>query len=72
MSLEATEVALIGCPNTGKSSLFNRLTGLTAATGNYPGVTVTRSRGVAATPAGKITLTDLPGTYSLEPASPDE
>ena len=35
VSLEATEVALIGCPNTGKSSLFNRLTGLTAATGNY-------------------------------------
>ena len=47
-TLEGTlEVALLGSPNTGKSSLFNRLTGLSAATGNYPGVTVTRSRGTA-------------------------
>lgn len=66
------EVALLGSPNTGKSSLFNRLTGLSAATGNYPGVTVTRSRGTARTPSGSVTVTDLPGTYSLEPASPDE
>ncbi|RLY95134.1 ferrous iron transporter B [Kocuria tytonicola] len=67
-----TEVALLGSPNTGKSSLFNRLTGLSAATGNYPGVTVTRSRGTARTSSGSVTVTDLPGTYSLEPASPDE
>ena len=66
------EVALVGSPNTGKSSLFNRLTGLSAATGNYPGVTVTRSRGTARTASGAVNLTDLPGTYSLEPASPDE
>lgn len=66
------DVALIGCPNAGKSSLFNRLTGLSATTGNYPGVTVTRSRGRVRTTSGEVTLTDLPGTYSLAAASPDE
>lgn len=66
------DVALIGCPNAGKSSLFNRLTGLSATTGNYPGVTVTRSRGRVRTTSGEVTLTDLPGTYSLVAASPDE
>lgn len=66
------EVALLGSPNCGKSTLFNHLTGMSAKTGNYPGVTVTRTRGTARTPAGNITLTDLPGTYALTPASPDE
>ena len=66
------DIALIGSPNCGKSTLFNRLTGLTAQTGNYPGVTVTRSRGIAKIAGETITLTDLPGTYSLTPASPDE
>ncbi|MGV3104127.1 FeoB small GTPase domain-containing protein, partial [Rothia sp. 32237D007AR] len=66
------EVALLGSPNCGKSTLFNRLTGLSAKTGNYPGVTVTRSRGTARTSTGPVTLTDLPGTYALTPASPDE
>lgn len=66
------DIALIGSPNCGKSTLFNRLTGLTAQTGNYPGVTVTRSRGVAKIAGETITLTDLPGAYSLTPASPDE
>lgn len=68
----APEVALLGSPNCGKSTLFNHLTSLSAKTGNYPGVTVTRSRGTARTPSGPITLTDLPGTYALTPASPDE
>lgn len=66
------EVALMGPPNCGKSTLFNQLTGLSAKTGNYPGVTVTRSRGTARTPQGPVNLTDLPGTYALTPASPDE
>lgn len=66
------DIALIGCPNAGKSSLFNRLTGLSATTGNYPGVTVTRSRGQIRTDDGEVTITDLPGTYSLAAASPDE
>ncbi|WP_348535913.1 ferrous iron transporter B [Kocuria sp. JC486] len=66
------DVALIGCPNAGKSSLFNRLTGLSATTGNYPGVTVTRSRGKARIDGADVTITDLPGTYSLSAASPDE
>lgn len=68
----APEVALIGSPNCGKSTLFNHLTGLSAKTGNYPGVTVTRSRGTARTASGSVTITDLPGTYALTPASPDE
>lgn len=68
----AQDVALVGSPNCGKSTIFNRLTGLSAHTGNYPGVTVTRSRGTVKLPSGDITLTDLPGTYSLTPASPDE
>lgn len=66
------EIALLGSPNCGKSTLFNRLTGLSAHTGNYPGVTVTRTRGTAKLSTGTVSLTDLPGTYSLSPASPDE
>lgn len=65
-------IALIGSPNAGKTTLFNRLTGLRAKTGNYPGVTVTRSIGQAAVPGGTVTIEDLPGTYSLTPVSPDE
>jgi ferrous iron transport protein B len=69
-------VALVGCPNTGKSSIFNHLTGLRVRTANYPGVTVTRTAGrLVGTGAGStpaVTVTDLPGTYGLEPLSPDE
>lgn len=72
LTTNTADIALIGSPNCGKSTLFNRLTGLTAHTGNYPGVTVTRSRGVVKVADKQITLTDLPGTYSLTPASPDE
>lgn len=66
------EIALLGSPNCGKSTLFNHLTGMSAKTGNYPGVTVTRTRGTVRTATGAMTLTDLPGTYALTPASPDE
>lgn len=62
-------IALVGSPNSGKSSIFNSLTGLTAKTGNYPGVTVTHTEGPI---ENDIVLEDLPGTYSLDPISPDE
>nr|BFF39281.1 ferrous iron transport protein B [Tenacibaculum mesophilum] len=66
-------VALIGNPNTGKTSLFNQLTGLNQKVGNYPGVTVDKKQGVCKLPNGKnATITDLPGTYSINPTSIDE
>ncbi len=65
-------LALIGNPNTGKSTLFNQLTGLRQRIGNYPGVTVERKTGDCITPDGTIQLIDLPGTYSLAAQSPDE
>ena len=65
-------VALVGSPNAGKTTLFNGLTGLRAKTGNYPGVTVSRYEGVVETAAGPMVVEDLPGTYSLDPISPDE
>ncbi len=66
-------IALVGNPNAGKSALFNALTGARQKTGNYPGVTVERHAGRLVLPDGRpVELVDLPGTYSLEPASPDE
>jgi ferrous iron transport protein B len=66
-------VALIGNPNTGKTTLFNALTGLSQRIGNYPGVTVERMSGAFDLPDGTpVELVDLPGTYSLSAASPDE
>jgi ferrous iron transport protein B len=65
-------VALVGSPNAGKTSVFNHLTGLRAKTGNYPGVTVGRSVGTTSVDGVAIAVEDLPGTYSLEPISPDE
>jgi ferrous iron transport protein B len=66
-------VALIGNPNTGKSSVFNHLTGLNQKTGNYPGITVEKRQGVCKLPRGvKATVLDLPGTYSLNASSLDE
>jgi ferrous iron transport protein B len=66
-------VALAGNPNAGKSALFNALTGARQKTGNYPGVTVERHAGRASLPDGRpVELVDLPGTYSLDPGSPDE
>ena len=64
-----TRIALIGSPNAGKTSVFNKLTGLNAKTGNYPGITVTHTEGHV---SPNVILEDLPGTYSLDPISPDE
>lgn len=66
-------VALVGNPNAGKSALFNALTGARQKLGNYPGVTVERKSGRLSLADGRpVELVDLPGTYSLTPASPDE
>ena len=63
---------LVGSPNCGKTTLFNALTGLRAKTGNYPGVTVSRYEGVHKLGDVEAMIEDLPGTYSLDPISPDE
>src|SRR5690606_4561040 len=65
-------VALAGNPNTGKSTVFNALTGLRQHTGNWPGKTVSRAEGVFQHGGRKIRLVDLPGTYSLQAGSTDE
>ena len=66
-------VAVIGPPNSGKTTLFNRLTGLRQKVANFPGVTVEQHTGVADLPDGRsIRLIDLPGVYSLQPRSEDE
>lgn len=66
-------VSLIGNPNTGKTSLFNRLTGLNQKVGNYPGITVEKKEGVCNLDRGlKAYILDLPGTYSLNTSSLDE
>jgi ferrous iron transport protein B len=65
--------ALVGTPNSGKTSLFNALTGSRQKVANYPGVTVERRAGRFETPSGhRVDLIDLPGTYSLRGRSPDE
>ncbi len=65
-------VALAGNPNTGKSTVFNALTGLRQHTGNWPGKTVTRAEGAYSYNDNKYKLVDLPGTYSLLSTSTDE
>ncbi len=66
-------VALIGNPNTGKTSVFNRLTGLNQKVGNYPGITVEKKQGTCKFGrACKVHVLDLPGTYSLNASSADE
>lgn len=65
-------VALIGNPNTGKSTLFTALAGVRQRVGNYPGVTVEKKLGSFALDGSLCQLVDLPGTYSLAPRSPDE
>ncbi|MCL5245563.1 ferrous iron transport protein B [Cellulophaga sp. 20_2_10] len=66
-------VALIGNPNTGKTSVFNQLTGLKQKVGNYPGITVEKKEGICKLPRGvKAHIIDLPGTYSLNTTSLDE
>ncbi|MDR3231197.1 MAG: ferrous iron transport protein B [Synergistaceae bacterium] len=64
--------ALAGNPNSGKTTLFNNLTGSSAHVGNWPGVTVDRKEGTYRSPSGPIVIVDLPGIYSLSPYSPEE
>src|SRR5438445_6191985 len=65
-------IALIGNPNTGKSTLFSALAGVRQRVGNYPGVTVEKKLGTTEFHGQSFTIVDLPGTYSLSPRSPDE
>jgi ferrous iron transport protein B len=65
-------VALLGNPNTGKSTLFSALAGVRQRVGNYPGVTVEKKLGRTEFHGRSFTIVDLPGTYSLAPRSPDE
>jgi ferrous iron transport protein B len=65
-------IAIIGNPNCGKTTIFNELTGLRQKVGNYPGVTVERKEGKITYDDGDVSLLDLPGTYSLSANSPDE
>jgi ferrous iron transport protein B len=65
-------IAVVGNPNAGKSSVFNRLTGLRQHTANYPGVTVERRVGRGTFGGASLDLIDLPGTFSLSPTSADE
>jgi ferrous iron transport protein B len=71
--LPAARVALVGNPNSGKTALFNALTGSRQKVANYAGVTVERKEGQVATASGRtLSILDLPGTYSLRARSPDE
>src|SRR6202790_589332 len=73
VSGKISTVALIGPPNSGKSTLFNRLTGLRQKVANFPGVTVEQHTGLAVLPDGREAwIIDLPGVYSLSPRSEDE
>jgi ferrous iron transport protein B len=65
-------IALTGVPNVGKTTVFNRLTGLNQKVGNYPGVTVDKVIGRMKTSFGAVDILDLPGTYNLYPRSEDE
>ena len=65
-------IALIGNPNSGKTALFNALTGLNHKVSNYPGVTVERKTGSCTIGDDTVEIIDLPGTYSLVPESQDE
>ncbi len=65
-------LGLLGSPNSGKTTLFNALTGLRAKVGNYPGVTVERREGTAQIDGTRVEVIDLPGTYGLDAMSPDE
>lgn len=72
-NLGLTRFAVVGSPNSGKTTLFNALTGLHAKTGNYPGVTVARYEGRMRLGENQsVVVEDLPGSYSLDPISPDE
>lgn len=66
------KIALVGNPNSGKTTLFNQLTGLHQKVGNYPGVTVDKVKGITTLNNEKYIVIDLPGTYSIYPTSGDE
>ena len=73
MKVGNINIALIGNPNTGKTSVFNQLTGLNQQVGNYPGITVEKKQGLCKLSSNlKATILDLPGTYSLNASSLDE
>jgi ferrous iron transport protein B len=73
MEAPLLHLALVGTPNSGKTALFNALTGSRQKVANYPGVTVERKEGSFVTPLGRqVSVVDLPGTYSLRGRSPDE
>jgi len=72
LDLATATIALVGAPNSGKSTVFNQLTGLRVRTANYPGVTVTHAVGQLTGGVAPLQLVDLPGTYGLAAASPDE
>jgi ferrous iron transport protein B len=73
LSLPTARIALVGNPNSGKTALFNALTGSRQKVANYAGVTVERKEGQVAAPSGRsLSILDLPGTYSLRARSPDE
>ncbi|AIN73033.1 ferrous iron transport protein B [Flavobacterium psychrophilum] len=73
MKVGNINIALIGNPNVGKTSVFNQLTGLNQQVGNYPGITVEKKQGICKLSSNlKATILDLPGTYSLNASSLDE
>ncbi|MCF6246010.1 MAG: 50S ribosome-binding GTPase, partial [Desulfobacula sp.] len=67
-----TAIVLAGNPNSGKTTIFNDLTGSKQHVGNYPGVTVEKKQGICVSDAGKFDIVDLPGTYSLSAYSLEE
>ncbi len=72
-AVRTRRIAIVGTPNSGKTTVFNALTGLRQRVGNYAGVTVEKKEGFVSSPdGGRFTLIDLPGLYSLTPGSPDE
>ena len=73
IALRPARVALVGNPNSGKTALFNALTGAHQKVANYAGVTVERKEGIIRSASGRsLSVLDLPGTYSLRARSPDE
>ena len=72
MSHTSLVVALAGNPNSGKTSIFNYLTGSRQHVGNYPGVTIERKEGTITIDDARVTFVDIPGTYSLSPYSLEE